>query len=66
MQLQLIRHATLLLEYGEMRILVDPMLSDAGAMPPIENSPQPRPNPLVALPCPATDVVSGVQAVLVT
>lgn len=66
MQLQLIRHATLLLEYAGMRILVDPMLSDAGASPPIENSPQPRPNPLVPLPCPPTDVVSGVQAVLVT
>jgi L-ascorbate metabolism protein UlaG (beta-lactamase superfamily) len=66
MQLQLIRHATLLLEYAGMRILVDPMLSDAGANPPIQNSPQPRPNPLVPLPCPATDVVSGVQAVLVT
>jgi len=66
MQLQLIRHATLLLEYAGMRLLVDPMLSDPGAMPPIENSPQPRTNPLVPLPCPATDVVSGVQAVLVT
>jgi len=66
MQIQLIRHATLLIEYADMRLLVDPMLSDAGAMPPIENSPQPRPNPLVPLPCPATDVVSGVQAVLVT
>jgi len=66
MQLQLIRHATLVLEYAGMRILVDPMLSDQGAMPPIANSPEPRPNPLVHLPCPATDVVSGVQAVLVT
>ncbi|HEY6968849.1 MAG TPA: MBL fold metallo-hydrolase [Candidatus Angelobacter sp.] len=66
MQLQLIRHATLLIEYADMRLLVDPMLSDAGAMPAIENSPQPRPNPLVPLPCPATDVVSGVEAVLVT
>jgi L-ascorbate metabolism protein UlaG (beta-lactamase superfamily) len=66
MQLQLIRHATLLIEYADMRLLLDPMLSDAGAMPPIENSPQPRPNPLVPLPCPATDVVSGIQAVLVT
>lgn len=66
MQLQLIRHATLLIEYADMRLLLDPMLSDAGAMPPIENSPQPRRNPLVPLPCPATDVVSGIQAVLVT
>ena len=66
MQLQLIRHATLLIEYANMRLLLDPMLSDPGAMPPIENSPQPRRNPLVPLPCPATDVVSGIQAVLVT
>ena len=66
MQIQLVRHATLLLEYAGMRLLVDPMLSDAGAMPAIENSPQPRRNPLVPLPCPATDVVSGIQAVLVT
>lgn len=66
MQLQLIRHATLLLDYAGLRILVDPMLSDAGANPAIQNSPQPRPNPLVPLPCPATDVVSGIQGVLVT
>jgi L-ascorbate metabolism protein UlaG (beta-lactamase superfamily) len=66
MQLQLIRHATLLIEYAEMRLLVDPMLSTAGAMPAIEDSPRPRPNPLVPLPCPATGVVSGVHAALVT
>jgi L-ascorbate metabolism protein UlaG (beta-lactamase superfamily) len=66
MQLQFIRHATLLLEYAGMRLLVDPMLSDAGAMAPIQNSPQPRPNPLVPLPCSADEVLDGVQAVLVT
>lgn len=66
MQLQLIRHATLLVEYAGMRLLVDPMLSDAGAMAPIQNSPQPRPNPLVPLPCSAEEVLDGVQAVLLT
>jgi L-ascorbate metabolism protein UlaG (beta-lactamase superfamily) len=66
MQLQLIRHATLLLQYADMRLLVDPMLNDPGAAPPIENSPNQKRNPLVPLPCPATDVVSGIQAVLVT
>ena len=66
MKLQLVRHATLLLEYAGMRILVDPMLSDAGAMAPIQNSPQPRPNPLVPLPFPAEQVLDGVQLVLVT
>jgi L-ascorbate metabolism protein UlaG (beta-lactamase superfamily) len=66
MQIQLIRHATLLIEFANMRLLVDPMLSDAGAMAPIQNSPQPRNNPLAPLPCPAEQVLDGVQAVLVT
>jgi L-ascorbate metabolism protein UlaG (beta-lactamase superfamily) len=66
MRLQLVRHATLLLDYAGMRILVDPMLSDAGAMAPIQNSPQPRSNPLVSLPFPVDQVLEGVQLVLVT
>ncbi|HET9184095.1 MAG TPA: MBL fold metallo-hydrolase [Candidatus Angelobacter sp.] len=66
MQMQLVRHATLLIEYAGMRLLVDPMLSDAGAMAPIQNSPQPRNNPLVPLPCSVDEVLNGVQAVLVT
>jgi L-ascorbate metabolism protein UlaG (beta-lactamase superfamily) len=66
LKLQLVRHATLLLDYAGMRILVDPMLSDAGAMSAIQNSPQPRPNPLVALPFPAEQVLDGVHLVLVT
>ena len=66
MRIQLVRHATLLLDYANMRLLVDPMLSDAGAMAAIQNSPQPRPNPLVAMPMPAAQVLDGVHAVLVT
>ncbi len=66
MKIQLVRHATLLLEYAGMRLLVDPMLGDAGTMAPIQNSPQPRNNPLVPLPCPVDEVLDGVQAVLVT
>jgi L-ascorbate metabolism protein UlaG (beta-lactamase superfamily) len=66
LKLQLVRHATLLLDYAGMKILVDPMLSDAGAMAAIQNSPQPRPNPLVPLPFPVEQVLDGVQLVLVT
>jgi L-ascorbate metabolism protein UlaG (beta-lactamase superfamily) len=66
MRLQLVRHATLLLDYAGMRILLDPMLSDAEAMSPIQNSPQPRPNPLVPLPFPLEQVLDSVQLVLVT
>jgi L-ascorbate metabolism protein UlaG (beta-lactamase superfamily) len=49
-RLTLVRHATLLGELDGRRVLVDPMLGDAGAYPPVENTPSPRPNPLVALP----------------
>jgi L-ascorbate metabolism protein UlaG (beta-lactamase superfamily) len=66
MEIRLIRHATLLLTFHGRRLLVDPMLAGAGTAPPIANSPNPRPNPLVPLPVPSGDVVAGVDAVLVT
>jgi L-ascorbate metabolism protein UlaG (beta-lactamase superfamily) len=52
MRLQLVRHATLLIDYAGMRILVDPMLSEKGAMSAIQNTPQ--------------QALDGVQLVLVT
>lgn len=66
MRLTLIRHATLLLEIEGRRVLVDPMLDDVGARPPVENSPNPRRNPLVPLPLPAEEVVRGLDAAIVT
>jgi L-ascorbate metabolism protein UlaG (beta-lactamase superfamily) len=66
MRLRLIRHATLIVEYAGQTFIVDPMLDDAGARPAIVNSPNPRKNPLVALPMPAEEVVRNVNAVLVT
>ncbi|SFE57085.1 L-ascorbate metabolism protein UlaG, beta-lactamase superfamily [Paenibacillus catalpae] len=50
MNIQLIRHATIWLEYAGVQFLVDPMLSEAGANPPISNSTNDRRNPLVPLP----------------
>jgi L-ascorbate metabolism protein UlaG (beta-lactamase superfamily) len=66
MRIRLIRHATLLLEYNGHKLLVDPMLDPAEARPPIQNSPNPRPNPLVELPITVEEVLSGIEAVLVT
>ncbi|HMK22253.1 MAG TPA: MBL fold metallo-hydrolase [Terriglobales bacterium] len=66
MRLRLVRHATLLLEYNGRRLIVDPMLDDAGVRPAIQNSPNPRENPLVAVPFPAGEVPSGVEAIFVT
>ena len=66
MEIRLIRHATLLLTIRGHRFLVDPMLADPGTAPPVANSPNQRPNPLVPLPLPAEEAVAGVEAVLVT
>jgi L-ascorbate metabolism protein UlaG (beta-lactamase superfamily) len=66
MELRLVRHATLLVTIHSRRVLVDPMLADAGTAPPVANSPNQRPNPLVPLPVPARDVIGGIEAVLVT
>ncbi|MBI2684622.1 MAG: MBL fold metallo-hydrolase [Actinobacteria bacterium] len=66
MRIRLIRHATLVVETGGTRLLVDPLLGPAGGQPAIPDTPNPRPNPLVDLPIPATDVVARVHAVLLT
>ena len=66
MILTLVRHATLVVDYAGSRLLVDPMLGDPGSAPPVENTPNQRLNPLVPLPVPAPELVSNVDAVLVT
>jgi L-ascorbate metabolism protein UlaG (beta-lactamase superfamily) len=65
-QLTLVRHATLIVELEGRRFLVDPMLDDAGTSPPIEDTPNQVPNPLVPLPMPAEDVVRDLGAVIIT
>lgn len=66
MRITLVRNATLILELSGRRILVDPMLDDAGARPPIEGTANPVANPTVPLPFPAEEVVRGIDAVIVT
>lgn len=65
MKIQLIRHATLWLEYGGVTFLIDPMLSEQGVNPPIMNSGDDRRNPLVPLPGPVQQWLEP-DAVLVT
>jgi L-ascorbate metabolism protein UlaG (beta-lactamase superfamily) len=65
-QLTLVRNATVVLSLGDRRILVDPMLDDMGARPPIEGTLPQVPNPTVPLPIPAGEVVRGLDAVIVT
>jgi L-ascorbate metabolism protein UlaG (beta-lactamase superfamily) len=66
MDLTLVRNATLLVDMGGRRLLVDPSLDPAGARPPIPNTASPQRNPLVDLPRPAAELVAGVDAVLVS
>ena len=66
MRLRLLRHATLLIEVGGHRFLLDPMLGPAGSQPPVPDTPNPRPNPLVDLPVTPQEALAGVAAVLVT
>lgn len=50
MNFQLLRHATCLITYQYLRILIDPVFSKKGALDPIQASPHPRRNPLTDLP----------------
>ena len=66
LNIQLVRHATLRVKIDELTLLVDPMLSDMAAMPPIDDSGDGRRNPLVPLPMSLDDIMHDIQAVLVT
>jgi len=62
----LLRHATVLVELGGQRVLIDPMLDPREAREAVPNSPEPRRNPLVDLPPGAGDVLSRPTAAIVT
>jgi L-ascorbate metabolism protein UlaG (beta-lactamase superfamily) len=64
--LTLLRHATLVLDIGGRRLIVDPMLDPPGARGPVRGTPDERPNPLVPLPVDVDRAVAGVEAVLLT
>jgi L-ascorbate metabolism protein UlaG (beta-lactamase superfamily) len=65
MQIQLIRHATLLLTINRKRILVDPMLSSKGAMPAIPHVMNTDNNPIVDLPVDISQLLD-IDAIFVT
>ena len=69
MRIHFVRHATFTFEVGDLRVLVDLMLGEAGPAPAIPNTPSRRPNPLVNLPFGAqglSDLVEKTDALLVT
>ncbi|MEC0243685.1 MBL fold metallo-hydrolase [Paenibacillus dokdonensis] len=58
MKIQLIRNASLWLEYAGSTFLIDPMFSAQGANPPVFNTENDRRNPLVPLPFPIENWVN--------
>ncbi len=69
MKIHFLRHATFAFEMGALRVLVDPMLGEAGTAPAVPNTPNERPNPLVGLPFGdevLSDLIENTDAVLVT
>lgn len=67
MHLHQLRNATMVLDIGEHRLLIDPMLAEAGEMPGFKIfGGGRRPNPLVGLPEGATELLDDVTAVVLT
>ena len=69
MKIHFLRHATFIVEYGGVKILVDPMLGPKETKDALPNTPNPRPNPLTSLPIKPDELsrlVDDLDAVLVT
>lgn len=67
MKIQQIRNATVLLDYGDQKILVDPMLAKKGKIPSLKYLTKKRiKNPLVDLPMQIDSILESVTHVLIT
>lgn len=66
MKITQLRNATLIVEFGEVRLLVDPMLARQGQLPALKYFTQRRRNPLVALPDNAAEQLERVTHCLIT
>lgn len=66
MHIHQLRNATIILEFGRHRILVDPMLARKNALPPLRVFRARNRNPLVELPVSATEALQSVTHCLIT
>jgi L-ascorbate metabolism protein UlaG (beta-lactamase superfamily) len=66
MELRYMRHATLVIDIGGKRILVDPMLADQGSLPALPAAARNARNPLISLPADKSEILRGIEAVLIT
>lgn len=67
MNIQLIRNATLVVQYAGKRFLIDPFLAEKGSYPPFLSSLRVcQKNPLVDLPISIDDIIRNLDAIIVT
>lgn len=66
MKIKQIRNATVIIEFGRKRFLVDPMLGDKGSFAPFPMTGNRLRNPLVELPCGIPELLDGIDAVIIT
>jgi L-ascorbate metabolism protein UlaG (beta-lactamase superfamily) len=66
MLFQLVRHATIKIRFNDFTFLVDPMLGSKGTMAPVANAANEFKNPLVDLPLSVGEVVSDLDAIILT
>ena len=66
MKITQLRNATLIVEFGQVRLLVDPMLAAKGQLPALKYLARRRRNPLVELPDNANEHLQGVTHCLIT
>ncbi|OMC79223.1 MBL fold metallo-hydrolase [Viridibacillus sp. FSL H8-0123] len=67
MNIHQIRNATIVVEYAGKKFLIDPMLAEKGTYPPFPNAPrEDQNNPLISLPTSVENIISDIDAVIVT
>ena len=66
MNITQIRNATVIIEYGGLRFLVDPMLGPRGSFPPFPMAKDKRRNPLEDLPFGIEDILRDIDAIIIT
>jgi L-ascorbate metabolism protein UlaG (beta-lactamase superfamily) len=66
LNIQLIRHATIKLQFNGQTILVDPMFSSKSTLAPVANAANESKNPLVDLPITVEELLSEINAIIIT
>ncbi len=66
MNIQFVRHATCLININNKRILLDPMLSDVGMLPPVPLSTRKLRNPMIPLPFGKEKLLQNMDAILLS